>query len=81
MTTQTTARKVGYFSKETPLSPFGQRIVRNGRKAAKAAISKHKAMGNPIYYVEKEILVKELADGTRYAVKVSKAEIHHLYQL
>jgi len=75
------SRKVAYFSKENPLTPLGQRIVKNGQEAGKAAILRHKAMGNPIYYVKEGVLIKELTDGTRYAVKVTKTGIHHLYKL
>ena len=33
-----------------------------------------------IYYMEKELLVEELADGTRYVVKASKTGIHPLHK-
>jgi len=59
------------FTKRDSLSPLGQRIVEIGQNAALQAIARHKALGNPIYYKEKDRLIKELADGTRYLVKAS----------
>jgi len=63
--------KVKCFTKQHPLSPIGHRIVQIGQRAVHNAISKHKAMGNPIYFKEKGLLIKELADGTRFIVKAS----------
>ena len=40
---------VRHFTKQHPLSLFGQRIVQIGQKEALGAILKHKALGNPIY--------------------------------
>jgi len=75
------SRKVAYFSKENPLSPLGKRIVENAQAAGRAAILKHKAMGNPIYYTEGGMLVEEQADGIKYAVKVSKTGVRRLHKL
>ena len=63
------------------LSPFGQRIVEIGKQAAREAIAKHKAAGNPIFYKEKGKLIKELAAGTRYLVKVTVDGIETIHKL
>lgn len=63
--------QVRYFTKQHPLSPIGHRIVQIGQRAAHNAIVNHKVMGNPIYFKEKGLLIKELADGTRFIVKAS----------
>lgn len=62
---------VGHFTSQHPLSPFGQRIVQIGQKAALGAILKHKALGNPIYYKKEGKLIKELTDGTQFVVETS----------
>lgn len=71
MLEKTTEPKMGNYKIKKGLSSFGKRIVQIGKQAAREAIAKHKAMGNPIYYKEKGKLIKELADGTRYLVKAS----------
>ena len=63
------------------MSPFGKRIVQIGKDAAREAIARHKAAGNPIYYGEKGKLIKELADGTRYLVEASLDGIKTIREL
>ncbi len=72
---------VAHFTKQHPLSPFGQRIVQIGQKAALEAIARHKALGNPIYYKEKGTLIKELPDGTRLVVEASADGIQTIRKL
>ena len=63
--------KVLDYTIKKGLSPLSRKIEKMAKKAASEVIAKHKAIGNPIYYKEKEKLIKELADGTRYLVKVT----------
>ncbi|HUX78813.1 MAG TPA: hypothetical protein VMW10_03570 [Alphaproteobacteria bacterium] len=53
------------------LSPLSRKLEKMANRTASEAIAKHKAIENPIYYKEKGKLIKELADGTRYLVKVT----------
>ncbi len=63
---------IKYFDRKNKLSVLGKQIVLSAQQAGLEAIAAHKAVGNPIYYKEKGMLIKELADGTRYLVKASK---------
>ena len=73
--------KVKYFDRNHSLSPFGKRILKSAKKAALEAIAQHKAVGNPIYYKEKGVLIKELADGTKYLVRASQDGIETIRKL
>ena len=73
--------KVNYFDRHHSLSAFGNRILQSAQKAALNAIARHKAAGNPIYYKEKGILIKELPDGTKYLVKASQDGIKTIRKL
>ena len=53
-------------------SPFARYAEKIGKEAVRKAIAEHKAAGNPIYYSnEKGQMIKELADGKKYLVKIS----------
>lgn len=73
--------KVNYFDHHHPLSSFGNRILKSAQKAALHAIAQHKAAGNPIYYKEKGVLIKELSDGTKYLVEASQDGIKTIRKL
>jgi len=73
--------KVSYFSKKHQLSPLGKKIEQLGKTAVEDAIAHHKATGNPIYYKENGILIKELVDGTRYLVRASKSGIETIRRI
>ena len=72
---------VRYFGNENKPSPFALKVVESAQKAGLEAIAHHKAIGNPIYYKKNGQLIKEMADGTQYLVKVSKNGIETIGKL
>lgn len=72
---------IKYFDQKNKLSSFGNSILKSAQKAALESIAQHKAAGNPIYFKEKGMLIKELADGTQYLVRVSKNGIETIRKL
>lgn len=61
--------------------PLSKKIERSSKKAAKKAIADHKKHGNPIYFKEKGILIKEMPDGTRYHVRADSGGIKVIKKL
>ena len=63
------------LSSSEKVHAFAQAVEESGQRAVAKAIAEHKALGNPIYFCDRdapEILIKEMADGHRYRVVLAE---------